>query len=75
MHPQDARIKSRMQVISSDGQRVGYVERLTDTEIITVLPCRHISLASIRDVSDGVHIVERYCDVQNLPLPPNRRLS
>jgi hypothetical protein len=66
MQPQDAHIKSHMQVISADGRRVGYVERITETEIITVLPCRHISLASIRRVTDDVYIAQRYDDLQEI---------
>ena len=49
-------IKSHMQVISADGRLVGYVERLTEAEIITSKPCRHIPLNSIRRVTDEVYI-------------------
>lgn len=63
MTPQAARIKTNMQVISADGRRVGFVERLTEHEIITVLPCRHIPLASIRRVTEDVYIAQRYGDL------------
>jgi hypothetical protein len=56
------RIKTRMQVISADGRRLGYVERIAEAEIITVLPCRHIPLTSIRRVTDDVYVAQRYSD-------------
>ena len=62
MLPQENRIKTRMKVISADGGRMGYVERITEAEIITVLPCRHIPLTSIRCVTDDVYVAQRYSD-------------
>jgi hypothetical protein len=67
MHPQQVRIKSRMQVISADGRRVGCVERMTDSEIITLFPRRHIPLDSIRRVTDEVYIAELYGDLKESP--------
>lgn len=55
-----SKIKTHMQVISADGRRVGYVERMTDSVIITHFPCRHIAFGSIRRVTDDVYIAERY---------------
>ena len=68
MDMQLSRIKTNMQVISADGRRVGYVERMTDSEIITHFPCRHISLASIRRVTDDVYIAERFDELRESPL-------
>ena len=45
-----------MQVNSADDRLVGYVERLTDAEIITSKPCGHIPLNSIRRVTDEDYI-------------------
>lgn len=64
MLPIRAHIKFHMQVISADGRRVGYVERVTETEIITLVPCRHIALSSIRRVKDDVYIAQRHSDLQ-----------
>lgn len=64
MLPQEYRIKTHMQVISADGRRVGYVERIANNEIVTMLPCCHISLGSIRRVTDDVYISQRYRDIK-----------
>lgn len=53
-----------MQVITADGRLIGYVERVTDAEIITHFPCRRISLDSIRHVTDDVYITERFDDLR-----------
>lgn len=70
MLPQETRIMTRMEVISADGRRVGYVERMTEAQIVTLFPCRHISLASVLRVTDEVHIAQRYSEVQETPLLP-----
>lgn len=64
MHPQAAWIKTHMEVISADGRRIGYVERITEVEIITLYPCRRILFSSIRRVTDAVYIAERYDELQ-----------
>ena len=43
----------------------GYVHRLTDAEIITTFPHRRVPIASIRRVTEEVHIRLRFEDVQN----------
>jgi hypothetical protein len=67
VHPQCNLIKSHMQVISADGRRVGYVERLTDSAIITHFPCRRIPVESIRRVTDDVYIDYRLSELEDIP--------
>ena len=64
MH-QSELIKTNMQVISSDGRRVGYVQRLTETDIVTSYPHRRIPIASVRRITDEVFIGLRYDEVQD----------
>lgn len=59
MLSQKDRIEAHMRVIAADGRLIGYVERVTDAEIITNFPCRRISLDNIRYVTDDVYITER----------------
>jgi hypothetical protein len=64
MQAPEVLIKTNMQVISKDGKRVGYVQRLTDAEIITAHPYRHIPFSSIRRVTDDVYVGLRYEDIE-----------
>jgi len=68
-------IKTDMQVISADGRRVGYVQRIREADMITSFPHRHIPIASIREVTDEVYITLRYQDVQDDPLPGEKEKS
>jgi hypothetical protein len=65
-------IKTNMRVISADGYAIGFVQRITETEIITSFPHRHIPIASIREVTDKVYIALRNQDMQDGPSPAEK---